>query len=132
MARLARLCLALLATWGACTGVAVAQALRIGVSSPISSIDPHFQNLVPNIAVSQHMFDQLLTPDADGKLTPGLAESLTQIDDTTWEAKLRRGVRFHDGSELTAEDVVWSLERAAGPFRVRQRPSRSTRARSPP
>lgn len=90
---------------------AFAQALRVGVSSPISSIDPHFQNLVPNIAVSQHIFDQLMAPDADGRPQPGLAESLTQIDDTTWEVKLRRGVRFHDGSELTAEDVVWSLER---------------------
>jgi peptide/nickel transport system substrate-binding protein len=90
---------------------ALAQAIRIGVSSPISSVDPHFQNLVPNIAVSQHIFDQLLAPDAEGRPQPGLAESLTQVDDTTWEAKLRRGVRFHDGSELTAEDVVWSIER---------------------
>lgn len=111
MARLARLCLAALLAWGAAASLAAAQGLRIGVSSPISSVDPHFQNLVPNIAASQHIFDQLMTPDADGQLTPGLAESLVQIDDTTWEAKLRRGVRFHDGSELTAEDVVWSLER---------------------
>ncbi len=111
MAGLMRLFLAALLTWSVGAGVAFAQAIRVGVSSPISSIDPHFQNLVPNIAVSQHMFDQLLTPNADGQLTAGLAESLTQIDDTTWEAKLRPGVRFHDGSELTAEDVVWSLER---------------------
>ncbi len=90
-----------------------AQSLRLGLSSPISSIDPHFQNLVPNIGVSQHIFDQLMVMDADGRLTPGLAESLTQIDDTTWEAKLRRGVVFHDGSPFTAEDVVWSIERPA-------------------
>lgn len=89
----------------------LAQGIRIGVSSPISSVDPHFQNLVPNIAVSQHIFDQLMVMDSEGRLRPGLAESLTQIDDTTWEARLRRGVKFHDGSDFTAEDVVWSLQR---------------------
>ena len=92
---------------------ALAQHLRLGVSSPITSIDPHFQNLVPNIAVSNHIFEQLMSMDAEGRLQPGLAESLTQIDDTTWEARLRRGVKFHDGSDFTAEDVVWSLERPA-------------------
>ncbi len=111
MLGLARVSAAALAALLSIVAPAVAQAIRIGVSSPISSIDPHYQNLVPNIAVSQHIFDQLMTMDADGRAQPGLAESLIQIDDTTWEAKLRRGVRFHDGSELTAEDVVWSLER---------------------
>ncbi len=130
MARLARIILTMLFAWVAGAGIAAAQALRIGVSSPISSVDPHFQNLVPNIAVSQHMFDQLLTPDADGQLGPGLAESLTQVDETTWEAKLRKGVKFHDGSELTAEDVVWSIERPATVLRS-PRPSRSTPARPP-
>ncbi len=38
-------------------------------------------------------------------LKPGLATSWKPIDDTTWEFKIREGVKFHDGSELTAEDV---------------------------
>ena len=44
-------------------------------------------------------------------LIPGLAVSWQALDATTWEFKLRRGVKFHDGSELTAHDVAFSLER---------------------
>ncbi|HRJ68437.1 MAG TPA: ABC transporter substrate-binding protein [Beijerinckiaceae bacterium] len=85
--------------------------LRLGVSSPISSIDPHFQNLVPNLAVSAHIFDTLVAMTADAQIRPALAESLKPIDDTTWEVKLRKGVKFHDGSDFTAEDVIFSLDR---------------------
>jgi peptide/nickel transport system substrate-binding protein len=49
--------------------------------------------------------------DPDSKMIPGLATSWKTIDDTTWEFKLRKGVKFHDGSELTAEDVVFSIDR---------------------
>jgi len=55
-------------------------------------------------------------------MIPGLALSWKPIDATTWEFKLRKGVRFHDGSELTAEDVAFSIDRVAqipnspGPF----------------
>jgi peptide/nickel transport system substrate-binding protein len=130
MNMLKRLVGALAALFLVSTLPVAAQSLRLGLSSPISSIDPHFQNLVPNIGVSQHIFDQLMVMDADGRLTPGLAESLTQLDDTTWEAKLRRGVVFHDGSPFTAEDVVWSIERPATVVRS-PRHSRSTRVPSP-
>ena len=60
--------------------------------------------------------------DPDSKMIPGLATSWKTIDATTWEFKLRKGVKFHDGSELTAEDVVFSLDRvpivpnSPGPF----------------
>jgi peptide/nickel transport system substrate-binding protein len=96
--------------------------LRIGLAADVSSLDPHFVNIAPNIAFSQHLFDALVHVDADGQLIPGLATSWRAVDPTTWELKLRRGVKFHDGSELTAEDVVFSLDRPAtltnspGPF----------------
>lgn len=89
------------------------QELRLAASSPISSMDPHYQNLVPNLAVSSHIFEALLTMDANSAIKPALAESVKPVNDTTWEVKLRKGVKFHDGSELTAEDVVWSLDRPA-------------------
>jgi peptide/nickel transport system substrate-binding protein len=101
---------------------ALAADLRIGLSADVSSLDPHFVNIAPNIAFSQHLFDALVHVDANGQLVPGLATSWRAIDPTTWEFKLRRGVKFHDGSELTAEDVVFSLDRPAtlvnspGPF----------------
>jgi peptide/nickel transport system substrate-binding protein len=49
--------------------------------------------------------------DAGGRFKPALAESWRAVDDTTWEFKLRKGVRFHDGSIFTAADVVFSIDR---------------------
>jgi peptide/nickel transport system substrate-binding protein len=60
--------------------------------------------------------------DPDSKMIPGIALSWKAIDDKTWEYKLRKGAKFHDGSELTAEDVAFSIDRVAqipnspGPF----------------
>lgn len=96
---------------GMTLGAAQAQEFRLAMSSPPSSIDPHFFNLFSNINVSDHMFETLVKMDPDSKPVPGLAESWRLVDDTTWEFKLRRGVKFHDGSEFTAEDVAWSIDR---------------------
>lgn len=107
--RLSRLvlCLALLAS------MASAQEFKLAMSSPPTSLDPHFYNLTPNINVSRHMFDTLVEPDADSRPTPGLAASWSLVNNLTWEFKLRKGVKFHDGSEMTAEDVAWSMDRPA-------------------
>ena len=91
---------------------ALAQELRIGLASEPSSMDPHFHNLTPNNSMAVHMFDRLVMPDSNQQLTPGLAESWQAIDDTTWEFKLRQGVKWHDGSPFTADDVVFTFERA--------------------
>ncbi|MBL8482728.1 MAG: ABC transporter substrate-binding protein [Rhodocyclaceae bacterium] len=99
-----------------------ADDLVVGFAADVSSLDPHFLNAVPNVAAAAHIFDALVHVDPDGKLVPGLALSWQAVDPTTWEFKLRRGVKFHDGSEFTAEDVVFSLDRPAkvvnspGPF----------------
>ena len=103
-------------------GTVHAAELKIAQSSDTSSLDPHFAAVAGNIAVSAHFFDALVNVDPAGRYVPGLAASWTQPDATTWEFKLRPGVKFHDGSELTAEDVQFSLERPAkivnspGPF----------------
>lgn len=106
------------------TGLSSAAAadLKIGLAADVSSLDPHYLNIASNVAFSSHLFDALVHVDANGKLIPGLATSWRTINPTTWEFKLRRGVKFHDGSELTAEDVIFSLGRPAaltnspGPF----------------
>ncbi|NDP58868.1 MAG: ABC transporter substrate-binding protein, partial [Oxalobacteraceae bacterium] len=90
---------------------AFAQEFKLAMSSPPTSMDPHFYNLFPNLNVADHMFETLVTMDADSKVIPSLAESWTLINDLTWEFKLRKGVKFHDGSDLTADDVAWSMER---------------------
>jgi peptide/nickel transport system substrate-binding protein len=98
-----------------CFGLASAQAadLRIGMSADVTSIDPHYFNATPNNNVAWHIFEALTHVEENARLVPGLAESWRAVDPTTWEFKLRRGVRFHDGSELTAEDVAYSIDRPA-------------------
>ena len=96
--------------------------LKIAVAADITSMDPHFFNLFPNNNMAEHIFDKLVQMDPDSKMIPGIATSWKAIDATTWEFKLRKGVKFHDGSELTAEDVAFSIDRVAqipnspGPF----------------
>ena len=85
--------------------------LRIGLAADVTSMDPHFLAIAPNINIGWHVFDALTHVDEDTRLIPGLAVSWRALDATTWEFRLRPGVRFHDGAELTAEDVVFSIER---------------------
>jgi len=93
-------------------GAAAAQDLRIGLASEPTAMDPHYHNLSPNNSLLSHVFESLVDQDERQRLTPGLAESWKAIDATTWEFKLRRNVRFHDGTPFTADDVVFSFERA--------------------
>ncbi len=87
--------------------------LKVGMVSEPSSVDPHFATVAGNLALSSHIFDGLVNVDPSGRNVPALAVSWQTIDPTTWEFKLRPGVKFHDGSDFTAEDVVFSLERPA-------------------
>src|SRR5579883_364835 len=104
---------ALAAVFAAAMGTVVAKAqdLTVGLSSSVTSIDPHFHNLSPNTNVALHIFNPLILKDEHQRLMPGLATEWKAVDDTTWEFKLRRGVKFHDGSEFTADDVVATLKR---------------------
>ena len=90
----------------------VADEIKIGRKAEPSSMDPHYHNLGPNNAVARFTFDQLILQDHKQNLQPGLAVSWKPIDDVTWEIKLRQGVKFHDGSPFTAEDVAFTLKRA--------------------
>ena len=93
-------------------GAAQAQELTIGVQVEPTSIDPHFANVDTNNAMARNFFTPLVIRDEKLQPTPGLAVSWKALDDQTWEFKLRQGVKFHDGSDFTAEDVKFSLERA--------------------
>jgi peptide/nickel transport system substrate-binding protein len=89
-----------------------AKDLKIALASEPTSIDPHFHNLTPNNSLAMHFFDALVIFDEKQRVTPGLAVSWKTIDDLTWEFKLRKGVKFHDGSPFTADDVVFTMNRA--------------------
>ncbi len=104
--------MALGAILGALSVCAGAADLRIGMSADITSLDPHHINIAPNNNALWHVFEALTHVDADARLVPGLAESWRAVDGTTWEFKLRRGVKFHDGADLVADDVLASIERA--------------------
>jgi peptide/nickel transport system substrate-binding protein len=86
-----------------------AQELKIGLSAEPSSTDPHFHNLTPNNSMMRHIFDTLLEQDEQQPIKPRLAVSWRTLNDTTWEFKLRPGVKFTDGSEFTANDVIYSF-----------------------
>lgn len=113
-ARMLRRYLPTLAIACACLSPAYAQQdFTLALSTPPTSLDPHFQAFTPNVVIAEHMFDALIKVDPAGKLIPGLAESWKLVNNLTWEFKLRKGVKFHDGSDFTADDVVWSLDRPA-------------------
>mgnify|MGYP001952198011 FL=1 len=95
---------------------AMAETVRWVRSSDAATLDPHSVNTGTNINVSHQIYEPLVLRDIKGKLIPALATSwgLTS-DPTVWEFKLRPNVKFHDGATLTADDVVFSLERALAP-----------------
>lgn len=97
---------------------AMAQTLTIGVRGGPDSIDPHFTATGTHAEALKHVFDTLVWSGDGLELEPRLATGWKPINDTTWEFKLRPGVKFHDGSDFTAEDVKFSIERipvVAGP-----------------
>jgi peptide/nickel transport system substrate-binding protein len=89
-----------------------AQELRIGLSLETNSIDPMFSTTSSNAMLARHFFDELVLQDEGQRLRPGLAISWQAVGPTVWEFRLRPGVKFHDGSAFTAEDVAFSLHRA--------------------
>lgn len=99
-------CLALLA---AAPTPSRAATLTVGTSAEPSALDPHYHNLGPNTRARKHVFESLVSMDAKMRLQPELAESWRAVDETTWEFKLRKGVKFHDGTEFTAQDFVYTV-----------------------
>lgn len=75
------------------------------------TLDPADHRNRPSETVIRNMFDGLVTRDTRSGVHMQLAESMEWIDETTLEIKLRQGVKFHDGTQMTADDVVFSFER---------------------
>lgn len=92
-----------------------AKTLRWATRGDVQTMDPYSQNegLTNNFANMIH--DLLVEEDRQGAIGPRLATSWTTVNDTTWRFNLRKGVRFHDGAPFTADDVVFSIERAQMP-----------------
>jgi peptide/nickel transport system substrate-binding protein len=88
-----------------------AQDLRIGFKAQVDSADPH-QNYTPNRNVQLHVWEPMVFQDEFMRPVPGAASAWRAVDPLTWEFTLRENLRFHDGTPVTAEDVVFSLRRA--------------------
>lgn len=86
----------------------------VGIHADIQNLDPHNFRHRETETVLRNIYDGLVTRGPDMQPVPELAETVTQIDDTTWEFTLRQGVKFHDGTEMTAEDVAFSINRYVG------------------
>src|SRR3954471_14582673 len=83
--------------------------LSIGISADVTSLDPQYVATQHNVELGWKVFDALTRVDEKARIIPGLATSWRAVDPLTWEFKLRKGVKFHDGSEMTADDVAYSL-----------------------
>ncbi|MDW5444122.1 ABC transporter substrate-binding protein [Polaromonas sp. SM01] len=92
--------------------VASAVTLRIGNQGDALSMDPHSLNESLQISVNENVYEPLVARGRDYKLTPALATSWKQTSPTVWRFELRKGVQFHDGTPFTADDVIFSYERA--------------------
>jgi peptide/nickel transport system substrate-binding protein len=89
--------------------------LRYGLSTDPSNFEPHVSTGAASGAVKLMVMSPLLTYSRDGKLIGDLADSFGWADNTTFEVKLKKGVLFHDGSELTTDDVIFSFQRIMNP-----------------
>ena len=94
--------------------VASAETVRIGNQGDALSLDPHSLNESLQLTVIGNVYEPLVTRDRDYKLAPALATGWKQTSPTVWRFELRKGVQFHDGTPFTADDVIFSYERAKG------------------
>ena len=90
-----------------------AKTLRWASQGDIATHDPHAQNESFNNQFNGQMYEQLIVRDKSMKPIPALATEWKQTSPTTWVFKLRKGVKWHDGSDFTADDVVFSVNRSA-------------------
>jgi len=92
-------------------GFASAENLRFAGATAALTMDPHATNDFTTTAIFRQVYDSLIGLSLDMELTPALATEWEYVGDNTWRFTIREGVRFHDGSEMTAEDVAFSIMR---------------------
>jgi peptide/nickel transport system substrate-binding protein len=110
----AALALALSAPFAAAPAEAQGKVFRWANDGDVNSMDPYSRNETFLLAFLQNIYEPLARRSKDLKLEPALAEKWGQTSPTTWFFDLRKGVKFHDGTPFTADDVVFSLNRANG------------------
>lgn len=106
---------------GMATGLGVVEAapkgrVVVALASDTPTLDPHMHTARMGIIIGWHIYDTLYSRDPKtGKVIPSLAESAKGLSPTSWELKLRRGVKFHNAEPFDAESVKFSVERILNP-----------------
>ncbi|WP_157017995.1 ABC transporter substrate-binding protein [Mesorhizobium xinjiangense] len=90
---------------------AQAETLRFAFQGTLNALDPYTLNETFSLGMFGNVFEGLTKRDKDLKIIPGLAESWETIDPLTWRFHLREGVKFANGNEFNADDVIFSAER---------------------
>lgn len=91
---------------------AVKDTLTVVNNSEVQSLDPTGTTAAPSFQCISQMMETLVEMDEDGNYVMKLAESIDQVDDVTYLVHLRQGIKFHNGEEMKASDVVFTYQRA--------------------
>ena len=91
---------------------AAKDTLTVAISAAPNTLDPHVANLAHAINALNPVYETLVRYDNNGEIKGLLAESWEQIDDVSWQFNLRKGIKFHNGEEMKASDVLFSIQRA--------------------
>lgn len=109
------LCLVLAGSVGLAQGASEGGVLLVAKDQEAVGFDPHKVPALSSIQIYQHLYNGLVDLDNNAEIVPELATSWETPDDTTYVFHLRKGVKFHNGREMTAEDVKYSFERILDP-----------------
>ena len=110
-----------LAIWGLVASSLPARAqggketLSVDLPGEPATLDPHVQWDTDSYHVYRNIFDNLVTRNPDGKIVPQIAKAWRYESDTVLVLDIRTDVKFHDGTPLTVDDVVWSVQRITDP-----------------
>jgi peptide/nickel transport system substrate-binding protein len=94
---------------------AEAKTFRFAFQGDLNALDPYALNETFTLGTLGNVMEGLVTRDKDLKIFPALAERWEIVEPTRWRFHLRKGVKFHNGQDFTADDVIFSLERALSP-----------------
>src|SRR3990170_3703022 len=98
------------------TGPRYGGTLRAGMQTDPVGLDPHLTTATATRNMMENVYDTLVMVSSECRYVPGLAESWeTSADGLTWTFQIRRGVKFHNGRTMTADDVIYSLNRIRDP-----------------
>jgi peptide/nickel transport system substrate-binding protein len=105
------LCILILALLCCAAAPAGKRDLIVLQAADVQKFDPHMSTSEPDTKITFNIFDNLVMRDDDLQVKPALATEWKRLNNTTWEFKIRPGIKFHNGEPLTAETVRFSLSR---------------------